>query len=364
MLNDDLMHTCSLLFISNLAKEHGGAVYVADETDSGICNATVAYSSASECFLQAIILSNGRMEQGVVSINSILVKFLNNHAKSSGSNLFGGLLDRCTLTPLVHGRGRSKLFNATNVNSFTYFQSLSNIRNLSHVSSRPVRVCFCKDSQPDCSYQPPPFSIQRGGTIKVPLVAVDQANQPITAKVHGLLSQNQGGSLGKLEDTQITSGNCTNLSFTVASPQNNDIEELVVYADGPCKDAIPSQSKLQINFNKCMCPTGFQENSRETLKCVRECDTKLTQYNSITIARCNFQTRTLEKVTYSWIGYGENYGYNSSGYLIHLHCPREYCNPPNINFSFPDGIDAQCKSHRSGVLCGTCSVDFSISLGS
>jgi predicted outer membrane repeat protein len=41
------MHTSklSLLFTSNLAGEHGGAVYVADETDSGTCNATMTYSS-------------------------------------------------------------------------------------------------------------------------------------------------------------------------------------------------------------------------------------------------------------------------------------------------------------------------------
>ena len=202
---------------------------------------------------------------------------------------------------------------------------------MSHVSSRPVRVCFCNNSQLDCSYELCPFSIQRGETIRVPLVAVDQANQSISAKVHGFLSLNQGGSLGEQQSTQNTSSSCTNLSFTVASPQSNDIEELVVYADGPCKDAIPSQRKILINFKKCMCPTGFQEDSMETSRCICECDTKLTEYNSVTIARCDFQTKTLEKITNSWIGYGKGYGCNYSGYLIHLHCPREYCKPPNIN---------------------------------
>ena len=363
-LDEDLEHGMnnSLLFTDNLAGEHGGAVYVADETDSGTCNVRVTYSSASECFLQAIFLSNNRMKQDLVSTNSTLVNFLNNHAQSSGSDLFGGLLDRCTLSPFTHGRGGSHFFNATN--PFTYFQSISNIksRNLSHISSRPVRVCFCNNGQPECSYKLPPFSVRRGETIRVPLVAVDQANQPISAKVHGLLSLNQGGTL--VESTQNTSGSCTNLSFTVASPQNNDIEELVVYADGPCKDAIPSQRKIQINFIKCMCPPGFQEDSMETSRCTCECDTKLTEHNSVTIARCDFHSKTLEKITNAWIGCGKNYGYNYSNYLIHLHCPREYCKPPSINFSFPEGVDVQCKLHRSGVLCGACSVGFSISLGS
>ena len=355
----------SLMFIHNLAGGHGGAIYMADETDSGTCNATMAYSSASECFLQAIILSSSRKNQDEISqINSTLVEFVDNHAQSSGSNLFGGLLDRCTLSPFTRGRQGSNPFNTTN--SFTYFQSLSNIRNLSHhnISSRPVRVCFCKDNQPDCGYQPSPFSIQRGGTIRVPLVAVDQANQTINATVHSLLSPNQGGSLGEQQNTQNTTDSCTTLSFTVASPQNNDFEELMLYADGPCKDAIPSQSKIQVNFSDCTCSAGFQEDTTETTRCICECDTKLTKHNNVTIAHCNFQTKTIEKLTNSWIGYSRNYGYDFSGYLIHLHCPREYCRPPNVNLTFPDGADGQCKPHRSGILCGICSVDFSISLGS
>lgn len=363
-LNVDLEYSKhSLLFINNMAGEHGGAMYVADETESGTCNTTKSYSSASECFLQAIILSNSKMEQDVVFTNSTLVKFLNNRAQSRGSILFGGLLDRCTLSPFAQGQRGSKLFNTAN--SLQYFQFLSDIKNFSHISSRPVRVCFCKDSKPDCSYRLPPFRIQRGGTFQVSLVAVDQANRPISAKVQSFLSPNQGGSLGEQQYTQSTIDSCTNLSFTVASPLNNTIEEVVIYADGPCKDAIPSQSKIQIKFSECMCPTGFQSSSMETSRCICECDTKLTKYNRDTIAHCDFQTRTLEKVTNSWIGYSKSYGYNNySGYLIHLHCPREYCKPPSVNFSFPDGADGQCKSHRSGLLCGTCFVDFSISLGS
>ena len=357
----------SLLFINNSAKEYGGAVYVADETDSGTCNTTKTYSSASECFLQAIILSNSRMEQNIMAIDSIpaVIKFLNNHAQYRGFNLFGGLLDRCTLSPFTNGRGGLKLFNGTN--SFKYFQSLSDVSDVKSISSKPVRVCFCRDSTPDCSYQPPPFSIQRGGSFTIQLVAVDQANHSISAKVHSFLSPNLGGSLGEQQSTQSTTLNCTNLSFTVASPQCNGIVELVVYAGGPCKDAVPSRSKLQIYFTRCMCAIGFQKNLIETSRCICECDSKLTKYGIIARDGCDYQTKTLEKVTNSWMGYYNNYhNVNDSGYsyLIHLHCPREYCKSPNVNLSLPDRTDAQCKLHRSGVLCGTCQDDYSISIGS
>ena len=356
----------SLLFINNSAGEYGGAVYVADETDSGTCNTTKAYSSASECFLQAIILSNsGIIENDVVTIKSPSAKFLNNRALYHGNNLFGGLLDRCTLSPFADGRGESKQFNITN--SFTYFQFLSNISDLNSISSQPVRVCFCRDSnlKPDCSYQPPPYSIQRGETVTVSLAAVDQANHSVKAKIHGFLSPSEGGSLGGGQSIQNTTQSCTNLSFTVASP--NDIIELVVYAGGPCKDAVPSRSKIQFNFTRCMCLIGFQINLMETTRCVYECDSKLTKYGVIARDRCDYQTKTLEKVTNSWIGYdNNNYDFSFSGYsyLIHFHCPREYCNSSYVNLSILDGTDAQCRSHRSGVLCGRCQVNFSISLGS
>ena len=362
--DEDPEYTCSsLLFIKNSAEVYGGAVYVADEMDSGTCNTTKAYSTASECFLQAIILSNGGTERDVLSIDSmsVSVKFVNNHALQGGFNLFGGLLDRCTPSPFADRSGRSIQLT----DSFTYFQSLSNVSNLGSINSRPVRVCFCNnsDSEPDCSYQPPPFLIQRGETITVSLVAVDQANHSISAEIHSFLSPNQGGNLGEGQSIQNATVNCTNLNFTIASPL--DKVELTIYADGPCKDAIPSLSKIQINFTNCTCPIGFQQKLTEKSRCVYECDTKLTKYNII--ADCDYQTKTLERATNSWIGYSINYGYHFSGYLIHLHCPQEYCKPPKnvlINLSIKDGADVQCTSHRSGVLCGTCQADFSISLGS
>ena len=56
------------------------------------------------------------------------------------------------------------------------------------------------------------------------------------------------------------------------------------------------------------------------------------------------------------------------GYLIHPNCPFDYCKPTNIDehvdLNHPNGEDAQCAYNRTGLLCGACQQNLSLSLGS
>ena len=74
-----------LLFRNNHAT-YGGAIYVADDTNSGAC------SSDNECFIQTLALSYN---------NPTNIFFSDNTASEQGANLFGGLLDRCIPSPLA-----------------------------------------------------------------------------------------------------------------------------------------------------------------------------------------------------------------------------------------------------------------------
>ena len=59
---------------------------------------------------------------------------------------------------------------------------------------------------------------------------------------------------------------------------------------------------------------------------------------------------------------------NTDGYLVHPHCPYDYCLPPSslveINLNVEGGADAQCAFNRSGMLCGACKPPFSLAHGS
>ena len=79
-------------FVNNSAV-YGGALYISDQS---ICTTIPINekSIASECFLQSFPTYVWRCE----SINVRNIFFNNNSAEFSGQTIFGGVLDRCSLS--------------------------------------------------------------------------------------------------------------------------------------------------------------------------------------------------------------------------------------------------------------------------
>ena len=120
-----------LTFMDNVAK-YGGAMHVADETNTLLCSSVSYqfYSTDSECFFQALSLNAD-------AILTQSIQFSDNFASISGSNLYGGLLDRCTIRNLPMD-GAKLITGANN------FKKLSGITELDSVASGPVRICFAE----------------------------------------------------------------------------------------------------------------------------------------------------------------------------------------------------------------------------
>ena len=339
----------NLTFIGNHAK-YGGAVYVADGTNSGTC------SSKVECFIQTLAL----YQYNDSSIQTVNIQFSGNTATEHGPNLFGGLLDRCVPSSFAEVYQKQPSLRKQFYSGVNYLQNLSNIA-LESIASPPVRVCFCdNESEPDCSYKPPPIKIKKGETFKVSLVAVDHVNHSAEANIISSLAH--GGDFSEDQQTQSVGRNCTNLTFNVFSQRDNEVINL--HADGPCGSSQFSIHKLDIQFLHCTCPVGFQRTSDSTTcKCI--CDHKLFPY--ITNSNCNFATSSIiRENTNSWITYTKDT--DSPGYVIHPNCPFDYCQPQTVNVSInlnlPNGADAQCAFNRTGTLCGACQEHLSLSLGS
>ena len=82
-------------FTSNSA-EKGGAIFVADNTNDGvICQGAKTEIYQTECFLQTLGLY--RIFINFDYSNLINTFFSDNTAHQSGSDIYGGLLDRCTI---------------------------------------------------------------------------------------------------------------------------------------------------------------------------------------------------------------------------------------------------------------------------
>ena len=353
-----LVESHAFTFTANSA-EYGGAVYVADETNSGTC-ASISHkvhSISTECFIQILILSSeSNVPVKEITINSYTL-FHNNIAHVSGSTLFGGLLDRCTVSLFT------KDYSTTKLNGTLSYFTHPNDTEYCSISSAPVRLCFCRNSQPDCGYQLPERNVKKGEKFIVSLVAVDHVNHTLSnITIRSSLFSKFGG-LGVNQLNQTTRDNCSDLQFEVFSP--NTSEELIMYADGPCKDASLSQKRIQIQFSPCTCPIGFQPKLTEVMRCACECDSKLDKY----ITECHPETKDVIRRGNFWVAYLNTSDHDDTprDYLIYPHCPLDYCHSSGsvikINFNTLNGGDAQCANDRSGLLCGMCKNGLSLSLG-
>ena len=336
-----------LLIFSGNHANYEGALYVADDTNSGAC------LPDNECFIQTLSL-----HQNNYMLDTVNILFSDNTASGQGANLFGGLLDRCIPSPFAEVYQKQM----THYSGVSYLGNISNITALDTISSLPVRICFCiNESEPDCSYQPPPIKVKKGEAFTVSLVAVDQVNHSVNANISSSLSSQDGG-FREGQQTQSVERNCTKITFNVFSP--HDSETINLFANGPCGSSTPSIRHLDIQFTDCTCPVGFQvEPSNSDTRCECICDPKLSRY----ITSCNSTTESFIRMnTNSWITYINDT--DPPGYVIHPNCPFDYCQPPtenvSINLNLPNGADAQCAYNHSGIICGACQEQLSLSLGS
>ena len=191
----------------------------------------------------------------------------------------------------------------------------------------------------------------------MPLVAADHVNHTVAANITTEVTSLKVG-LGEGQQIQEIPSNCSNLTFNVFSP--NDFETLQLYANGPCRGAGPFIRQVHIHFSECTCSIDFiSSNNITSCECI--CDPNLLPY----IKNCSYTTKTLlREGTHSWITYRNDT--DPPGYIIYPYCPFDYCHPSTepVNFSLPNGVDAQCVYCRTGVLCGACQKGLSLSLGS
>ena len=367
----------SLDFTSNSA-EKGGAIFVADNTNDGvICQEANTEIYQAECFLQTLGLYSFLVYQSIKLINTF---FSNNTAHQSGSDIYGGLLDRCTINQnaeLVRIFPKYK-----NLSGFDYVKATTQIEQIidySHhqtpdyfigrisrsdvkelISSDAVRVEFCLDNVISPKYNHPKVSKKKGEMFTVSLVTVDQVGNPLNATIISSFQSKSGN--GRLKAGQVgqqVGDQCTELEFNVYSQDNS--AQIHIHADGPCGDKGVSRKTLNVTFLPCTCPVGFQPSPGPTgIDCICECDQNLTEHQ---IKSCSAENETILVETNIWIGLS-NYS-NETGFVIH-DCVFDYCvkKPVNINLSSPDSADEQCAYNRTGKLCGMCQEDLSLVFGS
>ena len=348
----DRINHYSISFIGNCATNKGGAIFIRDETYFGTCNSTSSFDHRirTECFFQVVyndIDVKTKKEKH-------LITFINNTAKR-GSVLYGGLLDRCSLSPMA-----DILYNTDthqNISGFKYFMNESRgTVACNEIESDAMRVCRCQDTGSFHCQNQQSVHVQKGEKFNVPVMVIDQVNKTIiNATIRSVLQEES--FLGEKQQLQHTVGDCTNLTFNVSSPVES--VNLTLYADqGPCKDKGLSRFTVKITFKSCKCNIGFVP-SNELHRCECNLDPQLKDYVRM------FNTSSVIRTKNCWI----NFSFDGSRYkyIIHPNCPYDYCVPPSpkteiITLNKTNGADAQCNFNRAGLLCGQCKQGYSLSM--
>ena len=348
LLFDSTIH---LYFIENHASKFGGAIFV---HDNDYIIRTRFHTFYGEFFKSH-------------TMKAPSFTFSNNTAQLSGSALYGGWIDALDAPA-----------------DFALRHLLNTAEDLSLVSSDATRICMCISSIPRCEpdYSYTTVSTIPGQTNTIQLVAVGQRFGTVVSSVQAQFTTNSDGAediseLAGKEYVQEVGTTCTNVSLTIMSLKSTEQLKLVPvnynsYAIGILKIAL-NQSRMtykvsnteiffkdfEINFNLEECPWGFYLNS--TLK-VCSCAHTL----QVLGINCNFELYKVLRPTPRWIGaaHYHTYPFNTTGFLIHVHCPFDYCEVSDIPIPLSlDNLDTQCALNRSGTLCGKCPVNLSQVLG-
>ena len=354
-VSSDINENRKSQFINNSAN-YGGAIYIADGTDSGTCSSMSSesvHSTAVECTLQVLALHEFDGEGYKLPQN---FRFSNNIAHLSGSDIYGGLLDRCKASIYAEVRAKYKGSSENDFLGALYLNNISNT-NKGMISSDPVKLCFCINGTQNCSLSYYTTSAKKGERITIEIAPVDQVEHHVSTVIRSYLSSETSG-LGEGQLTQYVSNACGKVYYEVSSA--NDSEELTLYAEGPCKDLGISKKKVFISFLPCLCPIGFKEDAEKNTRCECVCDDVISSLQ----AKCNISINSVIRRSNFWVTYLSE----QKGYLVYPECPFDYCHssavPVSINLNLPHGADAQCKNNRKGKLCGACQTGYSLILGS
>ena len=148
---------------------------------------------------------------------------------------------------------------------------ITNIRNLSTVSLKPVRVCPCSSNltESDCSCGIYNINITAGDMFQLPLAAVDQVEHPVVATV--ILSSSDNLTLSENQRVKGIDAACSNLTYHVFFPNASQQYALSIHAIGPCYSRGISKHTINVRINECFCGTGFMRGNSST-RCSCVCD--------------------------------------------------------------------------------------------
>ena len=312
----------------------------------------------TDCFFQIKTEANYDTHTSIseiTDIHNIRFYFRNNTALEAGATLYGSSIDYCRLT-LINQHSQLNDSNTPYACPISgkIFDNITSYESLD-ISSDPLYICICDDTETVCSSSAITMTVYPGGTITVPVLAYGQRNGTTPAVIHNVTPEGNL-SFNDLETTQNIPARCTSLKYIVHTRAEDTFQEIRLYAEGPCPPReettlLTLTNILTIHFKVAKCPPGFELSDTQAT-CI--CTQRLQPFTN----DCRINDRSIKRDSEFWMGYTDD-----KGLILHSHCPFDYCSS-NTMYLAVDNSDKQCSNNRSGLLCGECSQTFSLALGS
>ena len=321
----------TLKFIDNHANKEGGAIYIDHTT-----------TLSSFCFFQ---IQDASFSQNP----DVQWIFSGNTAGISGSAIYGGTVNNCSLLPLSYPTS----FNTSRevFNNTFYF---TNQTGFSVVSSNAFQVCFCEGNTTDCKTTSVYYNAIPGEFLVLRLATVGDLEglSPGVIKI----KQSFNGSNLSVSDPILIPSQPTCFDYSYVVRYNSNIIDLIfsVHPLNDRVDVIIQYPTISVSISLLPCPPGFQLSSEYK---VCDCNSKLTQ--TVENITCNVSSQQITKQGNVWIGYDNR----SECLLVASLCPYDYCiaESTTITVTSPN---PQCAHNRAGILCGQCAEGLSLMLGS
>ena len=295
----------NVLFINNTAFLTGGAIY-AEKQDVTACFYTL----------------------NCTDLEGIHLYFEGNYANDAGSVLYGRNIDSCLVNP-------SCMYNSTF--AFDYIVVIGyHDSSTSLITSDAQCISYCNTTTTPVCLKHQYASVYPGQTLELTFATVGQrnGNVPTVIYVYSNTKYNLFGTIRTLKQ-------CS--SYSIPYGFNNGTQVLIA------ETALFSDNSLSVSITVLPCPILFKQQNL-SLSCV--CDPLLERHNLI----CNIGDVTVQNTGNIWIGL------TSQGVpAFYSPCPFDYCTQ-NKTINVLE-LDSQCSYRRSGVLCGRCQGNLSMTFG-
>ena len=331
--HDHTIATPLLTSSFNSAHQDGGVIYHRDSPSISQCSYDrfrVGETKLPDCFLQ--------FQHYFYFYPAIVSR--NDSAEREGNFMFGGLLDRCKV-PYY------RYFHRTSISIYP--------TTTREISSKPYLLCLCR-SRPTTynkfCYVSKVMQVEvyRGQKFTVPLLAKIQYDI-FTATIVAAITSSTA-RLEIYQTSQPLPDYCAPLSYTVYSTESH--EQVVLYPDGPCRDT--GTARVVIDVTLIPCPDGFTKSGE-----ICTCEDRLHDYLvNCTIGDIPYLTKTAGLKFWIGVMYSSD---TYQGLVLCKSCPAEYCKKGAVNVTI-DNPDMQCDLNHTGLLCGACAANHSLTLGS